>query len=353
MIQTDPTITRNGETGEGRIYRDFPTDGPRSVWLFGATSAFDQTLGLDGNQITAFEQFAAFKFQNLQLVGDPTIDLSNNGPTILALIGVDSITSNGPGANLTFAGLDVLLLMTQNGPINLGNELSFNGLDSLLLYARGPVGNLVLGSAVDTLGSTILFSEGNTQVNGAQNTSDLFVQAGGSFLSGFGPITFRNSLSITAGNNIDFVLSQFVPGTNSGYTFALEAGNVLNIDASGNQAILAQAGGFTARGNTLNLSGPPGTILTLDNTISVALYAGLGGIQSPNVGINGGNLLLFSDGDIRIASATIQTIAGSRPIQGTIIAGGLFDATGDVDTNDLRSGHQRRRRGQPGFWWIA
>src|SRR5258707_1458672 len=40
-IQTDPTITANGQTNFGKIWRGPATDGPLSAYAFGATSAFD------------------------------------------------------------------------------------------------------------------------------------------------------------------------------------------------------------------------------------------------------------------------------------------------------------------------
>src|SRR5205814_3024548 len=46
-IQTDPTITANGQTNLGKIWRGPDTDGPLSVYAFGATSAFDSASGFD------------------------------------------------------------------------------------------------------------------------------------------------------------------------------------------------------------------------------------------------------------------------------------------------------------------
>ncbi len=46
-IETDPTITTNGVTDYGKIYRGPTLDGPASVWFFTATSAFDTKIGLD------------------------------------------------------------------------------------------------------------------------------------------------------------------------------------------------------------------------------------------------------------------------------------------------------------------
>ena len=47
VIQTDPSITRNGQTDFGKIYRTPADDGSRSTWLFGSTSAFDSASGFN------------------------------------------------------------------------------------------------------------------------------------------------------------------------------------------------------------------------------------------------------------------------------------------------------------------
>jgi hypothetical protein len=46
-ITTDPTITTNGVTDFGKIYRGPTLDGPASAWLFGATSSFDTQIRFD------------------------------------------------------------------------------------------------------------------------------------------------------------------------------------------------------------------------------------------------------------------------------------------------------------------
>ena len=78
---------------------------------------------------------AVFKFSSLQLTGDPMISTAD-GPDNLVLVGVDGITSGGPGGVLHFAGIDELLLATQNGSINLGPEISFDGPIMTLIFMR-------------------------------------------------------------------------------------------------------------------------------------------------------------------------------------------------------------------------
>src|SRR4029434_5727 len=124
VISTDPSITTNGLTDFGKIYRGRSIDGPVSAWAFGSTSAFDTASGVD--DLIVDSSGAAFKFTALQLNGDPTVD-TTNGETNLGLIAVDGITSGGAGGVLTFEGINVLLLATQHGPITLGPEISFSG----------------------------------------------------------------------------------------------------------------------------------------------------------------------------------------------------------------------------------
>ena len=127
VITTDPSITTNGVTDYGKIYRGQTDDGAFSLWAFGSTSAFDTALNIDTDFFANANHLpiAVFKFQNLSLTGDPIIDTSNNGVTKLALIGVDGITSGLPGGTLTFTGLDLLALATVNGSINLTSDVSF------------------------------------------------------------------------------------------------------------------------------------------------------------------------------------------------------------------------------------
>src|SRR5437868_268604 len=154
-ITTDPSITTNGVTDEGKIYRGSAIDGPASAWGFGSTSAFDTASGFD-NQIIG--SGAAFKFTALELAGNPTISTAN-GEINLALIAVDGITSGAPGGLLTFTGIQGLLLATQNGSIALGPEISFSGLHDITLYARGVGSVLTLASDISTTSDIRLYGE--------------------------------------------------------------------------------------------------------------------------------------------------------------------------------------------------
>ena len=89
---------------------------------------------------------AAFKFQDLELVSNPTISIAQGGTTKLALIGVGGISSGPPGGALTFAGLDSVLLATENGSIILDDGISFENIPNLFFYARGDSVSLKLAS---------------------------------------------------------------------------------------------------------------------------------------------------------------------------------------------------------------
>src|SRR5215468_10077566 len=192
-ITTDPSITTNGVTDFGKIYRGQTDDGAFSLWAFGSTSAFDTALRIDDVFFADPNHLpiAVFKFQSLSLTGDPTID-TTNGVTKLALIGVDRITSGPPGGNLTFTGLDLLMLATVNGSINLTSDVSFQDLHELVMYARGPGSDLTINSPISNVGFLALVAEdsidltnpGTMSVGGlrAITGGDMMLQIGGSLL---------------------------------------------------------------------------------------------------------------------------------------------------------------------------
>src|SRR5205085_6083790 len=176
-IQTDPTITANGQTNLGKIWRGPDTDGPLSVYAFGATSAFDSASGFD-TRVIGNTNGAAFKFNSLQLNGNPTVSITN-GAINLGLIAINGITSGAPGGTLTFAGIRGLLLATQNGSIDLGSEISFSGLHDLIFYARGANSDLTLSSGISGVTNTTLIAQRDVNIDGATlGTQTLEVEAG-------------------------------------------------------------------------------------------------------------------------------------------------------------------------------
>jgi hypothetical protein len=175
VITTDPSITSNGVTDYGKIYRGRSIDGPVSAWAFGSTSDFDTASGFDN--LIGDNSGAAFKFTALQLNGDPTVDTAN-GEINLGLIAVNSITSGGPGGVLTFEGIRGLLLATQNGPITLGPGISFAGLHDLTIYARGSGSDLTLGSDISTTSQVSLFAQRDMSLTSSITTEDLYAFVG-------------------------------------------------------------------------------------------------------------------------------------------------------------------------------
>jgi hypothetical protein len=193
VITTDPSITTNGITDYGKIYRGQNDDGPFSLWAFGSTSAFDTALRIDDIFFAdpSHLPIAVFKFERLSLTGDPTID-TTNGVSKLGLIGVDGITSGPPGGALTFTGLDLLLLATVNGSINLSSNVSFRDLHELVMYARGAGSDLTINSPISNVGILGLIAEDSLHLTNPGTMSigkldaitggDLVLQIGGSLL---------------------------------------------------------------------------------------------------------------------------------------------------------------------------
>ena len=87
----------------------------------------------------------------------------------------------------------------------------------------------------------ILQAERDVQVNAPAKVGALGVFAGNDFLTGTGPITARDILIIDALRNVNFTSSQFPYGTNTGHTVLLRAGNLMNIDSTGDKSVFANA----------------------------------------------------------------------------------------------------------------
>ena len=310
VIQTDPTITTNGTTDFGKIYRGPEIDGLFSAYAFGSTSAFDIASGFD-DQID--DSGAVFKFTSLQLTGDPTIS-TTNGEINLALIGVNGITSGGPGGTLTFAGLNGLLLATENGSITLGSEISFEGLNDLTFYARGAGSNLTLACDISTLNQLNLYSEGAVNLSGAISTVDFLSFSGGDFNLTAGSIDAQ-TISIFSG--ADANLSPDGSLVFNTIAFLVEAdGDIVSDDSlevtqvNSNQGeslttTLLAGGGITGGGS-----------LTLVNDNS-----GGGDLEA------GGDIILNAGGDINVAGDLILNVLNNGG--GHIGVGGdIFVSTG-------------------------
>jgi hypothetical protein len=261
-ITTDPSITTNGVTDFGKIYRDSTQDGLPSAYFFGSSSNFDSTGGFDPHYSTSTHTpIAAFKFQSLELAGVPNIDIAD-GADKLALIAINSITSAQPGGVWNFPALSEFLLATQNGSISLGSEISFQNIPTLFFYARGTSSDLTLSSAISGATDTTLIAQRDVNIDGTTIASQ--------------------SLVVTAGADVNI-------GANTAVT--VNANDVtLLVDNSG--------GNLTSGGNiTLRPAGNPtfggDVILTVDNSNGghIASSAGISLVSGGN--LSSGSLIEF------------------------------------------------------------
>lgn len=263
IITTDPTITTNGVTDQGKIYRGQSIDGPFSGWAFGSTSAFDTASGFDA--LISDGSGAAFKFTALQLTGDPTID-TTNGEINLGLIAVNSITSGGPGGVLTFDGIRGLLLATQSGPITLGPEISFSGLHDLTIYARGSRSDLNLGSDINTTSQVSLFAERDLIMTASITTDDLYAFVGRNISIDGEALIHAPTITLFAGQNLQWS-GQVSDETafNSSGNVSIAAGQMLNI--TNDLTIIRRNGGISSGLNILLYAG---TDLLVGGNLSIA-----------------------------------------------------------------------------------
>ncbi len=326
-ISTDPTITTNGQTDFGTIYRDSSQDGSFAIWAFGSESTFDVYAGISYDP-NSFSNVAVFKFQSLELDGPPSIS-TTGGVTRLGLIGVDGITSGGAGGSFSFSGLDFVFLATQDGAINLGPNISFDNINHLLIYARGTNGDLTMGAVVTGVPTLNLDAEGSVQVNADETMIGNFnVSAGTNYLTGTGNINAGN-IFIQSLGDINFDLNRFSGGSGS---VGLNAANTLNMVVVDNTVFPWDT--LNAQGTTINISGANSpTTFDFSSSSGVYFQAGSGGISASTIAFYGNNLSLLSDGDIDIYSARIS--GGPFAISSIISSNGNISAASDVDTGEL------------------
>jgi len=330
-----PTITSNGVTNFGKIYRTTPLDGTRSLWFFRSTRPFDTASGFDTPDRSLFDLnfIAAFKFQDLQLVSNPTVSISAAGITKLALIGVGGITSGPPGGTLTFAGLDSLLLATQNGSIILDGGISFENIPNLFFYARGDSVSLKLASPISGSNNLLLNSEGTVQVNGNVSVTNFSAFLQGDFLDGSGIVTAHDVTINSIAGNITFDAGKF-PDV---------AGGTLDLTANGTLTFIPVAGligraSIVGSGDTIDFISSEPFSFDFRNS-AVSFTAGKGGIQASNIDFVGPNLTLDSEGDINLlASHLPRSQQGIPLLSGSITAGGSILASGGIETADLQAG---------------
>ena len=319
VISTDPSITTNGVTDFGKIYRGRSIDGPVSAWAFGSTSAFDTASGFD--DLIGDNSGAAFKFTALQLNGDPTID-TTNGETNLGLIAVNSITSGGAGGVLTFEGIRGLLLATQNGPITLGPGISFSRLHDLTIYARGSSSDLTIGSDISTTSQVSLFAQRDMSMTSSITTDDLYAFVGRNISIDGQATIHAPTITLFAGQNLNWSgQTSDETAFNSSGNVSISAGQMLNI--ANDLTIIRRNGGITSGLNILLYAG---TDLLVGGNLSIATDisnletgANIDVLANRNLTV-GGSLALET-------SATAQSGSGANidlRVGGTLTAGDLF-----------------------------
>ncbi len=298
VINTDPSITTNGVTDYGKIYRGQSVDGALSAWAFGSTSPFDTSSGFD-DQI-GDSSGAAFKFTALQLTGNPIID-TTNGEVNLALIAVNSITSGGPGGVLTFSGIHSLLLATQDGPISLGPEISFSGLHDLNIYARGSSSDLALGSDVSTTSKVRLFAERDMSMTSSIATDDLFAFVGRNVSINGSAIIHAPTITLSVGQNLNWSgQTSDETAFNSDGNVIISAGQTINIANDLN--IIRRNGGISSGLNVVLFAG---TDLLVGGDLSIAT-------DISNL-TTGANIDVLADRNLTVGgSLALQTSAAAQ-----------------------------------------
>src|SRR2546429_7742795 len=323
VITTDPSITTNGVTDLGKIYRGRSIDGPVSAWAFGSTSAFDTASGFD--DLIGDNSGAAFKFTALQLNGDPTIDTAN-GEINLGLIAVNSITSGGPGGVLTFEDIPGLLLATPDGPITLGPGISFSGLHDLTIYARGSSSDLTLGSDISTTSKVSLFAQRDMSLTSSITTDDLYAFVGRNVSIDGQATIHAPTITLFAGQNLNWSgQTSDETAFNSNGNVSIAAAQMLNI--ANDLTIIRRNGGITSG---LNIVLYAGTDLLVGGDLSIATDisnletgANIDVLANRNLTV-GGSLALET-------STTAQSGTGANinlRVGGTLSAADLFLGAG-------------------------
>jgi hypothetical protein len=348
-ITTDPSITTNGATDYGKIYRSPADDGAFTQWAFGSTSAFDNALNVDGEFFTDPNHLpvAVFKFENLSLNGDPVID-TTNGVTHLALIGVDGITSGSPGGTLTFAGLDGLYLGTVNGSINLTSDVSFANIPLLAMYARGNGSNLTIDSTISNIADLRMAAEGSIQWtnNGDMSVGAVDATAGGNLSFNLGSLTLNGltklqtiilpGSTITSGGNVTVNVAGDLINTSSTDLTRLRVNNLGGHVGTGGNVSLTAGNVMTAGDLELDIENISGQIdnggdLVLDVNRSVQVNSLTSSLENYG-GIIGGiaSLTLNIGGDLSVAGLTTIDIDQSTSNGPPNLNGGSIDGDAEI-----------------------
>ncbi len=234
VINTDPTITTNGITNFGKIYRGAAIDGPLPTWLGDSPSSFDNVDFFDSkgggfnNPDNNTVPIAAFLFGALQLDGDPTV-LNANGYPTLGLVSQGDITTSASGTAFTFGGMQQVGLIALNGSITLSG-ISFANFGQLFVYARGSAGDITFDASVSNLNRVQLRAERSIEVGAPVTVNGTLPDKRGfKALAGRG-ITINSSITSTGGGiTLQSLLGIEISSTAQLQTLLDSMGNSSNI----------------------------------------------------------------------------------------------------------------------------
>ncbi|MFQ3669868.1 MAG: FecR family protein [Verrucomicrobiia bacterium] len=248
VVSTNPTITNSLGTFQGATYT---TNGSTDMeFLFGSSSPNDDLLGAnDDNPPTTL---AAFRFTNLNLIGDPIIT-TTGGSTRLALIAENSLTVFP--ATYTFSGLDEIIFGAGNSITVPSGAVFNNPALALNFYARNSGSNVTFLGQANTEALQILAANDFTFGPGASFTGVSFLgDALGSIMIDPSTITASSDIDLIANGNI------FInPGASLSTSLAfLEAGGQITLSGSSLTASFADLAA-----NQISLSGTFATPLQL------------------------------------------------------------------------------------------
>ena len=203
VINTDPTITTNGITNFGKIYRGAAIDGPLPTWLGSSPSSFDKVDFFDSNGggfVSPDPEtlpIPAFLFTTLQLDGDPMV-LNASGYPTLGLVSQGDITTSASGTVFTFGGIQQVGLIALNGSITFSG-MSFANFGELFVYARGSTSDVIFDAPVSNLSRVQIRAERFIEVGAPVNVNgSLPDHRGFKALAGKG-ITVNSSVTSTGG----------------------------------------------------------------------------------------------------------------------------------------------------------
>ena len=244
VINTDPTITTNGMTDFGKIYRGAALDGPLSTWLGSSPSSFDSVDFVNSkgggfnNPSPNTLPIPGFLFAALQLDGDPTVSNSSGYPT-LGLVSQGNINTSASETVFTFGGMQQVALVALNGSINLSG-ISFANFGELFIYARGTGSSVTFAAPVSNLNRVQIRAEGDIQVDSPVTVN--------------GTQQDHRGFKALAGNNL--VVNSTVNSTGGGITLQSLGGIVISssaqlqtvLDAMGNsgQIMILASGSDTS-----------------------------------------------------------------------------------------------------------